>query len=166
MILGHWACASLARRTIFRTEGLAWLVVAAYGPDLLDKTLNVLLATPGRAYGHSLLVFIGLAGLAWLAWPVLGLDRRRLWPGLVMWLAHLAGDFVAGKVLLWPFLGDFGPDVRFAFLESFYNMYVAWLWPAALGLEIACLTAAAAVWLIQSSTRRHRLAARLPQRPA
>jgi len=147
MILGHWACASLVGNLWIRERSIAVLVAAAYGPDLIDKTLNVVFGTPGRGYGHSLLAFV-LAALVGYA-----VARRIRAPlawycaAVALWASHLVGDFVVSKVLFWPLLGPLDPGERFSFLRSAYRLYVEWENPEMLAAEILCLTAAIVVIL-------------------
>ena len=65
MILGHLAIASIAKRK-FLAENFTFLLAASYGPDLVDKTLNLACGAPGRGVGHSLLMFALLTAAAWL----------------------------------------------------------------------------------------------------
>ena len=50
MILGHLAIASIAKRK-FLAENFIFLLAASYGPDLVDKGLNLACGTPGRVWG-------------------------------------------------------------------------------------------------------------------
>ncbi|MEW6350989.1 MAG: metal-dependent hydrolase [Thermodesulfobacteriota bacterium] len=149
MILGHLACADVARRTIFKTESLPVLVIAAFLPDLMDKMANALFSLPGRGAGHSLLFFVATMTAGLLIGPRLGLERKLLLPLSVLWLTHLVGDLVVPKVLFWPFLGPLDPAERFSFLHSFYNLYVARLWPEMLVLDLACVVGALSLRLVQ-----------------
>ncbi len=151
MILGHWACAEIAHRTIFKTETLSVLVIAAFLPDVIDKMANALFSMPGRGVGHSLLFFLATMAAARLIGPSLGIDPKILFPVAVLWVTHLVGDLVVPKVLFWPFLGPLDPGDRFGFLMSCYNLYVLRLWPEMLALDLACVSGAMTVGLVQWS---------------
>ncbi len=154
MILGHWACAVMAHRTIFRTEAFPVLVIAAFLPDFMDKMANALFSMPGRGVGHSLAFFLGAMAAGRLIGPRLGVDPKILVPVAALWVSHLVGDLVVPKVLFWPFLGPLDPGERFSFLMSFHNMYVARLWPEMLVIDLACVVGAVTVWLRHHGSSR------------
>ena len=137
MIVGHLALAYIGKRTFFQTENYYLLVAASYGPDIVDKTASVLFGFPGRNLGHSLALLLVLLAAAWVVSAALGCRKHWITACAVMWLAHLAGDFVRPVILLWPLQGSFTGE-PFAFPGVFYRMYVELLWPAQLALEI-CL---------------------------
>jgi membrane-bound metal-dependent hydrolase YbcI (DUF457 family) len=147
MILGHWACASLVGNLWIRERAAAVLVAAAYGPDLIDKTLNVPFGTPGRGYGHSLVVFVVAAVVGYAVARRIRAPLAWYCAAVTLWASHLVGDFVVPKVLFWPLLGPLDPGERFSFLRSAYRLYVEWENPEMLAAEILCVTAAIVVIL-------------------
>ena len=150
MILGHFAAASIAKQTCFQGENWAFLAVASLLPDLLDKPANILLGLPGRGVGHSLVVLTAVTLLAWLLSPKLKSNRNLLVAGTVMWVSHLAGDFVQLGVLLWPFLGPLEPTPPFDFWEKVHQFDVVRASPEQFWLEVSCVTAALGLWLVRS----------------
>jgi hypothetical protein len=153
MIVGHLAFAYIGKRTFFKTENYPLLIAASYGPDMVDKTLSVLLGFAGRNFGHSLALLVALAATAWVLSLSLKRDTRWLTACAVMWLAHLGGDFVRPVILFWPFLGSFTGD-PFAFAGVFHRMYIEIRFPDQLALEI-CLVAIA-LCLVAEVPRRLR----------
>jgi hypothetical protein len=135
MIVGHLAFAYISKRTFFSTESYPLLILASYGPDILDKSLSLMFGLPGRNLGHSLVVLLALVAAAWVLSQALGLRKRWITACAVMWLAHLAGDFVRPVILFWPLLGSFTGD-PFAFPAVLVRMYVELRWPAQLAFEI------------------------------
>lgn len=154
MIFGHWACASIASRTYWKEESYAFLLVASFLPDFLDKTANVVFCMPGRGFGHSLVVFAAFMLLGWAVLPRVAMSRSSLIPAAILWTTHLVGDMVVLNVLFWPFLGPLEPVERFGFLWSFYRMYVQFNNPPMLAMDLLCIALAVWLWLVQSSRPR------------
>jgi membrane-bound metal-dependent hydrolase YbcI (DUF457 family) len=150
MIFGHFALASLAKQTVFQRQNSLLLMFAAVMPDLLDKPANLLLGLPGRGIGHSLVMLLILVALTWIVCSRLKLNSDFILPGTVMWLSHLAGDFIAPKVFFWPFLGDLDPPQSFQLWEKIRNFYLAGIAPEQLWLEALCISAALALWFYKS----------------
>ncbi|MGA8833838.1 MAG: metal-dependent hydrolase, partial [Desulfomonilaceae bacterium] len=109
MILGHLAIAGIAKLTRFRRESLLFLSLASLGPDLVDKTANMLFGMPGRGMSHSLIFFVGVIFICGLIWRSFKLNTDTLTAGVLMWGSHLVGDFVQLQVLFWPFLSPLEP---------------------------------------------------------
>jgi hypothetical protein len=147
MTIGHWACAYLTHRTAFRGESLALLVVAGYFPDLLDKALNIFLGLSGRNVGHSLSGFACLILLTWLLFPIIGLERRSVWPVGCMWAAHVITDQVDWVVLFWPFMGPLGSAGRYHFLAAAYQTYAHPTSLVFVMLEGGLVAAALGLWV-------------------
>lgn len=105
MILGHLAAAWMGHKYLFRSAGLVGMIVAAYGPDFVDKTASFLLDAPSRGYAHTLIVFAALlaAGLALIRFRRVSGATLSAWAA--MWSLHLATDLLEARVLAWPFLG-------------------------------------------------------------
>ncbi len=107
MVLGHAALGSLCDRFLFPRAGLVFCVVAAFGPDWIDKPLKLLFGLPGHGIAHSLL------GATLLLWLFARLCHRwslpASWPWLAVffWALHLLCDQVRLPVLLWPLAGPF-----------------------------------------------------------
>lgn len=142
MILGHIAVAGIAKQTVFRKRGLSFLCAAALLPDLIDKPPSMLFDSPGRGVGHTLILFVAVCLLAWYFSPRIGLKSDVVVAGLVMWFAHLAGDFLEWGVLLWPFFtAGLEPTPKFDFWDKLYQFYVVRLWPEQFWLEVCCVTA-------------------------
>ena len=139
MRIGHAAFALVAKRAAPAVP-LALLVVAAYGPDLVEMALR-LFGSYDRELSHSL-VSVGvcataLAG-AYLVW------RRDAGGALAVWLtwvSHWPADFLTGSKPTWPG----GPTVG---LDIYDHPGLDW------ALEIVLLIAA---WLY---FRRGRLSSR------
>jgi hypothetical protein len=141
MIVGHLALAALAKRTFFKAERLPVLIFASYGPDLVDKTGSLLFGYPGRHVGHSLVLFLAVLAVAWTMSHVLRFRQDAVLATALMWVAHLAGDFVLPTVLLWPFLGPIAGE-PFDASGALHRMYVELRWPGQLFLEICLVTLA------------------------
>ena|GEM_PF-6721254 len=107
MIMGHAALVVLGKRTILSLAPIPLMILAVYGPDVIDKSAALVLGTPGKWAGHSLLIF-AIVTLALLFIPA-----RRLapawWVLSLFWLSHLFLDITDPVVLLWPLLGEFPP---------------------------------------------------------
>lgn len=125
MILGHLAIAVVGKQTVFQRTNLGFLAVAALLPDILDKPANFLLGLPGRGAGHTLIVFAAATCLAWLLSPSLRRNPYLLLSGMVMWGAHLAGDFVQWRLLLWPFSGALEPTPPASLAASIHSLPTA-----------------------------------------
>lgn len=150
MVLGHAACALLARRFAPRLAAdLPLCLLAAYGPDWCDKPLKMAFGLSGHGIGHSLIGSALLLFLFRLACRRWGLPAS--WPAVAVgfWALHLLCDAPGTNVLFWPFFGAFPlrPEGTFVLALSFYGARplgtlawldivltllagAAWLWPA------------------------------------
>ncbi len=143
MLLGHIAVASVAKQTIFPHRNFAFLMVASFIPDFIDKPAQIFLHLPGRGIGHSLIMFFAGASIALALSHRLKLPNGLIPAALVMWFAHLAGDFLEWHVLLWPFYRvPVAPHLPFNLGEKLYQFYIARMWPEQFWLEMICITAA------------------------
>lgn len=149
MILGHAALAVLARRTVFRSVPWPLLLLAGYGPDLIDKTGMLLARTSSKGIGHTLLFYVLLlAALA--AWPSF---RRTGRPGPVwlavalLWLSHLLLDLTQAIILAWPFRGPFPATDPYDLADGFLAFYSGHGNRAVLALDVACIACSLAVLL-------------------
>ena len=125
MVLGHATVTAAGHRIL--ASRWPWLLgiplgpllLGAYLPDMVDKSLSFLLGLSGRGYAHSLLVQALVLGGLWLLLP----RRRRLL--LVLGLGsglHLLQDWVKLGVLIAPVLGWIPPG-RFDPVESAWSFY-------------------------------------------
>jgi len=107
MLLGHAACASLVQQYRLRQVGLPFCLIAAFGPDWVDKPLKLLFDLSGHGLAHSLIGSVIL--LAFFAWLCHRLALPESWPVVVafFWVLHLLCDWVGFEVLFWPFFGPF-----------------------------------------------------------
>lgn len=100
MRVGH-AGVALAAKRVAPTAPLWLLVVAAYGPDILEVALRVF-GSYNRALSHSLIaVALGATILA------MGFfSERRDWRGTIaIWLTyvlHWPADYITGTKPTWP----------------------------------------------------------------
>lgn len=147
MILGHAALAVVAKKTIFRPVLFSVLVLATYGPDLIDKAGMVLFSTSSKGIGHTLVTFAGLALLVSFSparrWLSAGVWRAA---GL-LWLSHLVLDLTEPAVLFWPLFGPLPVTPPYDLSEGFVSFYTGHGDHVVLALDLACLAAAAAVTL-------------------
>jgi hypothetical protein len=107
MVLGHAAVASLSQQFWLRRVSLPVCLVAAYGPDWVDKPLKLVFGLPGHCIAHSL---IGSTLLLLLFWQLCRrLSLPASWPAVAVlfWGLHLLCDVVGPQVLFWPFFGAF-----------------------------------------------------------
>ncbi len=115
-VFGHAGLTLAAARAVDREIDPRWAVLFAWGPDLIDKPIRLLLPVFSnhntRSLGHSLALSLAVfAGL--LLW------KRKPKPALVLWACY-AGHFLLDSmwlhpspiVLCWPLLGDFPRPVR------------------------------------------------------
>lgn len=124
MVFGHLAVGSLGEQRLFRRAGLPFCLIAAFGPDWIDKPLKLFFDLPGHGIAHSLLgTTLFLLAFTWLC-------RRfalpRFWPfaATCFWGLHLLCDQVKPAVLFWPILGAF-PTYAATTAEAAYNFYTA-----------------------------------------
>jgi hypothetical protein len=155
MILGHLAIAGIAKWK-FLTENFTFLLVVSFGPDLVDKTLNLAFGAPGRGVGHSLLMFAPLTVAAWLFCQRFRINTQLLYIGLILWSSHLITDLLELDILLWPFLGTFSDDPDCTLVERLSNYYVIHAHPAQLWLEISFIMIAITLWILYSFRSRLR----------
>jgi hypothetical protein len=158
MILGHLAIAGIAKRK-FLTENFTFLLVASFGPDLIDKTLNLAFKAPGRGVGHSFLMFALLAAAAWLFCQRFRVNKQLWYIGVMLWSSHLITDVLAFRILFWPFLGPFPNYPHYTFMERLWNYYVIHKHSLQLLLEISFIIIAITLWVSYSLRRRLRPAA-------
>lgn len=154
MILGHFAVPSIAKQTCFQHEQWVLLLAASLMPDLLDKPASIFLGLPGRGMGHSLALLVVVAAFAYALSVGLKRNTDFVFPGVVMWLSHLAGDLVKPEVLFWPFLGPPEPTPPFHFWDKIYQFYVMRLHPEQFWLEAFCLATALSLWVFRSLVPR------------
>lgn len=151
MVLGHLAAGSLGEQFLFRRAGLPFCLVAAFGPDWIDKPLKLFFDLPGHGLAHSLLG----AALLWtvFAWLCRRFYLPRSWPYILafFWGLHFLCDLVKPAALFWPLLGPF-PTYATTTAQSVRNFYTA---RPLSGLALCDLSLAAAA-----------LAARLAAGPA
>jgi len=155
MILGHLAIASIARRK-FLAENFIFLCVASFGPDLIDKPLNLAFLVPARWVGHSLLMFALVTAAAWLFCQRFGANKQLIYIGAVLWLSHLTADLVDLRIFLWPFLGPLPVLPSYSLMESLQNYYILRHHPVQLSLEILLIMIAMIWWIPYSLWSRLR----------
>jgi hypothetical protein len=102
MVVGHFGIA-LGARALRRTAPLAWLVIAAIVPDLLDAAYALAkVCSPYGTWSHSLPAIALLAAIATLV--VYTATRSGVTAavfGLVV-LTHAPADWLTGQKILWP----------------------------------------------------------------
>ena len=150
MIFGHAALALLARKTVFRAVAFPLLLAAAYGPDAIDKTGMLLLRTPSKDIGHTLLVFGLLVAALLLAFFSRPSRKRRLllFSVTLLWLSHLLLDLTDTSILGWPFLGPFPATDPYDLSEGLLSFYSGNGNRTVLGLDLTCMAAAGLVSLV------------------
>lgn len=153
MILGHLAIAVIARRQ-FLTENFVFLLAASYGPDLVDKTLNLVWEVPSRGVGHSFLLLVLLTTVGWLPAQRLRITKPILVIAVILWSSHLITDLVDLKIFFWPFLGPFPPYPHYTLLEKLRNYYLLHTHPVQLFLEIALFIIAMTLWIVYALRSR------------
>jgi hypothetical protein len=146
MILGHLAVAGIAKRRFLEANFL-FLVLASYGPDLIDKPAWLALNAASKSLGHSLLVLALIAAPAWCFRKQLHLNKQLFQVGVALWLSHLATDLVELKVLLWPFLGPSPEHPYFTFMERLRNYYLHHQSAVQLSIEISFIIIALVWWI-------------------
>jgi hypothetical protein len=146
MILGHLAAASIAKRR-FPEVNFLFLVLASYGPDLIDKPAWLALDTASKSLGHSLLVLALIAVPPWFFRKRLKLNKQLFQIGAALWLSHLATDLVELKVLLWPFLGPCPEHPYFTLIEKLRNYYIHHQFAVQLSIEISFIIIAMILWI-------------------
>jgi hypothetical protein len=149
MILGHLAIASIAKRK-FLEENFTFLLAASYGPDLVDKTLNLACGTPSRGLGHSLLMFILFTAAGWLYCQRFRINKQLLYISLILWLSHLITDLLELKIFFWPFSGPLPPYPHYTLMEKLWNFYVIHTHPGQFFLEISFIIIALILWIYYS----------------
>ena len=150
MIFGHAALALVARRTVFQSVAFPLLLVAAYGPDAIDKTGMLLLRTPSKDIGHTLLVFGLLAGALLLAYFSRPSRKRRLilFSVTLLWLSHLLLDLTDTSILCWPFMGPFPATDPYDLGEGLLAFYSGNGNRTILALDLTCIAVAGLVSLV------------------
>lgn len=134
MIAGHLTCTYVVYRVLNRRGVRLVLPVFLFGailPDIIDKSLSILLQFPTHGAAHSFFVIFPLTGLSFL----LFWDRSRVFISLQLGiLMHLVEDLGKYEELLWPF--KFSEQEQFSFSFGLYNFYVLQSHPISLFLEI------------------------------
>ena len=146
MVFGHAALGALGNRFVCRKTPLMLCVVAAFGPDWIDKPLKLFFGLPGHGIAHSL-----IGGLLFIALAAALFRRLRLpasWPLVVavFWSLHLGCDLVRAPVLFWPFLGPF-PVHDASTAEMAWRFYTARPLSALAWCDLALTAAAVAARL-------------------
>lgn len=124
MVFGHLAAGSLGQQYLFRRAGLPFCLIAAFGPDWIDKPLKLFFGLPGHGIAHSL---CGAAlFLAAFAWACRRFSLPACWPfaAAFFWALHFLCDMVKPAALLWPVLGSF-PVYAHTTAEAAWNFYAA-----------------------------------------
>jgi hypothetical protein len=153
MIFGHLAVAGLAKRRFLR-ESFIFLVLASFGPDMLDKTAQALFSFPSRGVGHSLLVWVMITGSAWFLCRRFNYTMRLLYVGSALWLFHLATDLVEPRVLLWPWLGPLPESPSYSLIEKLYMFYILRSHQIQFYLDISIIVLATAFWVLYAIRKR------------
>jgi hypothetical protein len=153
MIFGHLAVAALAKRRLLG-ESFLFLMLASFGPDLLDKTAQALLGFPSRGLGHSLLVWVAITGSAWCFCRRFNYTLRLLYLGSALWLIHLATDLVEPKVLLWPWLGPLPESPSYSLIEKLYLFYILRSHQIQFYLDVSFIVFATAFWVLYAIRKR------------
>ncbi len=148
MIFGHLALVGIAKLTAFRQENLTLMILASFGPDLLDKPANIFLGLPGRGVSHSLLAFGVMAVIAGIYWLKVNRDTRLFGATTLLWGSHLVGDFVEPNVLFWPLAGPLYAKSKFHFSEKFFAFYLDFQHPYQLAFEMISIMAIIVVMLL------------------
>jgi hypothetical protein len=155
MIFGHLAIAGIAKRK-FLEENFLFLFAASFGPDLVDKTLNLSCDAPGRGVGHSLLMFALVTAAAWLFCQRFNFNKQLVYIGAVLWLSHLTADLVDLQIFSWPFLGPFPVLPPSTLMERLSNYYLLHNNPVQLSAEISLIIIAMLLWIPASLWSRLR----------
>lgn len=101
MIAGHLGAVAATWSLRTRTR-LPWLVIAAFGPDILDLAYVLLgICSPSGLYSHTLPAAVLLASVLAGA-ALLAEDRATAAMVFVLVLAHLPFDWPTGQKLFWP----------------------------------------------------------------
>jgi len=145
MILGHAALAVMARKTLRLPAPMVLLLLASCGPDVIDKAAMLLLGTPSKWIGHTLLLSAAVA-LAFLP-ARRGRFDRVWWAVTLLWLSHLILDLTEPAVLFWPALGGFPADAPYDLADGFFSFYSGRGNILVLAFDLACLAAALAATL-------------------
>ena len=140
MILGHLACAGIAKKVFFKKENFFMLLFFSLLPDLMDKPVSIATGIPGRAVWHSLIIFGVAAAFLYFGSPALGLKRSSLFAYLTMWASHIFGDVLKLNELFWPLLGQWDPKPSFDAFSSIYRFYWLREYPEQLSLDLVCVT--------------------------
>ena len=157
MIFGHGAFTLIVRKGPARVVPWWMLLLAAYGPDMVDKPAMWFGPWSGRGLGHSL-VFWLLAILLPLALAarkkMLPLSAALLAAGL--WLVHLPMDAVGMETLFWPLLGPFPPPSHYSFLDMLRTFYLEPDTPWLMACDLVLCTAALLASVTNKALPTHR----------
>jgi membrane-bound metal-dependent hydrolase YbcI (DUF457 family) len=165
MIIGHLALAGIAKRR-FMTENFIFLVIASYGPDLIDKTASMISSLPSRGFGHSLLCFIIVAGVAWFFCQKFRISKVVFYTCVVLWLSHLATDLVEPEILFWPLLGPLPLSQPWTLAEKLSNFYIYHLDLAQFIIDITSILIASVLWLYYLWEKKYKVLSEKSQLPA
>jgi hypothetical protein len=155
MIFGHLAMAALAKRK-FLKESFIFLIVASYGPDIIDKPARVLFGFPNRGVGHTMLMWTVITGIVWFLCRRNGNAVRLLYLGSALWLLHLASDLVEPNMLFWPWLGPMPESDCSSLIENLYQFYILRIHHSQFYLDISCMVIATALWIFYVIRKRTR----------
>ncbi len=150
MTFGHLALASIARDTAFKDCKFYFLFLAAFGPDLVDKPLRLLFGFNSRGIGHTLLVYLCVLAVGWVLCRRQTITPKLFLAGALLWLSHLAADFLDSSTVFWPFLGPLpkAPPVSFwEQMDLWLHFYRNWHWAnLQFCLEFTCIILALLLW--------------------
>jgi hypothetical protein len=152
MIIGHLAIAGIVKQTWFKRENLLFLCFAAFGPDLVDKPLNMVFGLSGRGAGHSLLFYLSMILISCFLGKWLKFSSQTLYAGIVMWGTHIVCDFLEPQVLFWPLLGQWEPGPNLHLFQKLWRFYIQRSYFAQFWMEISCISALIALLLFKQFT--------------
>ncbi len=151
MTFGHLALASIGRDTLFKDINFYFLAMAAFGPDLADKPMRLFFGLNGRGLGHTLIVYLVVLTVGWLLCRRKIISSKMFLAGAILWLSHLAADFLDSRIFFWPFLGPLPLEEKFGFWEMIYywlHFYNKWRWAnLQFCLEFTCIVLAVVLWM-------------------
>lgn len=159
MIFGHAALAVLARKTVFKPLSLPLLLLASYGPDVIDKMGMLLLGTPGKSIGHTLLTFVAVStALAIALWCIRCKQSGLVWCAVTaLWLSHLVFDLTGKTILLWPLYGTFPVVESYKLFHGLLEFYSGHCDHAVLALDLVCDVGA--LWAMLWPHHQHKMKA-------
>jgi hypothetical protein len=146
MIFGHLAVAAITKRRFFG-ESFIFLLVASYGPDIIDKSARVLFGLPNRWVGHTLIVWLGITVVLWFLSRRFDHTMRLLYLGSALWLLHLASDLLEPSMLFWPWLGPMPESDSYSIIENLYQLYILRSYQIQFYLDVSCIVLATTIWI-------------------